>query len=257
MTTLLLHIPHASRSIPDEERHRYLPDDRRLADELLRMTDAWTEELVAGVAIPATRIVFPVSRLVVDPERFHDDRDEPMAGKGMGAMYTRLSTGEPLRHADPGHRAALMDRWYWPHHARLTEAVDAALMAHGRSLIVDVHSFSSIPLPHEPDQDPARPEICIGTDLFHSPFEDDRDVVDIVTAQGFATVALNRPFSGSIVPAKHWNTTRAVRSVMIEVRRDLYMDQRTGQRRPDFDSVASRVARLVEGLHEAWTRAPA
>jgi N-formylglutamate amidohydrolase len=219
------------------------------------MTDAWTDELVAGVAVPATRIVFPVSRLVVDPERFHDDRDEPMAGRGMGAMYTRLSTGEPLRHPDPDHRAALMAQWYAPHHARLADAVDTALANHGRCLIVDVHSFSSIPLPHEPDQDPTRPEICIGTDVFHSPFEDDRDVVDIVTAQGFATVALNRPFSGSIVPVKYWNTTRAVRSVMIEVRRDLYMDQSTGLRRPDFEATANRVARLVEGLHEAWVRA--
>ena len=69
MTPLVLHIPHASRTIPTEERHRYLPDEQRLAEELLRMTDAWTEELVAGVTVPATRIVFPVSRIVIDVER--------------------------------------------------------------------------------------------------------------------------------------------------------------------------------------------
>lgn len=254
MNALVLHIPHASRTIPAGERLRYLPDARRLAQELLRMTDAWTEELVEGVAIPATRIVFPVSRLVIDVERFADDRDEAMAARGMGAMYTRLSTGEPLRHPDPAHRADLMDRWYRPHHARLTEAVDAALEAHRRCLIVDVHSFASVPLPHEPDQDPGRPDLCIGFDAFHSPFGDDEEARRIGLDAGFTTVALNRPFSGSIVPAKHWNTTRAVQSVMIEVRRDLYMDEGTGDRRPGFKDIAATVTRLVTGLHEAWMR---
>lgn len=47
----------AMAPIPTEERHWCLPDDQRLA-----------EDLVARVTIPATRIVFPVSRLVVEVE---------------------------------------------------------------------------------------------------------------------------------------------------------------------------------------------
>ena len=81
-----------------------LPDDTRLADELLQMTDAWTDRLIEGVRFPAVRIAFPVSRLVVDVERFPEDPDEPMAGQGMGAVYTRLSTGEPLRSLEPAER---------------------------------------------------------------------------------------------------------------------------------------------------------
>jgi N-formylglutamate deformylase len=255
MPAMILHIPHASRIIPFEERHRYLPDEQQLTTELLRMTDAWTEELVAGVTVPATRIVFPVSRLVIDPERFPEDRDEPMAIRGMGAMYTQLSTGELLRHPDPDHRAQLMDRWYWPHHARLTEAVDTALAEHGRALVVDVHSFSSAPLPHEPDQDPIRPKLCIGFDAFHSPFTDDEQPLQIARKAGFTTaIALNRPFAGSIVPAKHWHKNREVRSVMIEVRRDLYLNEGTGEKRADFAKVAARVSRLVEGLYRFFRR---
>jgi N-formylglutamate deformylase len=48
------------------------------------MTDAWTDEIVARIAFDATRVIFPVSRLVVDPERFPDDADEPMAARGIG-----------------------------------------------------------------------------------------------------------------------------------------------------------------------------
>lgn len=250
---LMLHIPHASRLIPSEDRAAMLPSKRTLARELLRMTDAWTDKLVEDIAIPATHVAFPVSRLVVDPERFPNDAREPMAAKGMGAVYTSLSTGRPLRVADSDERDRLMRRYYEPHHRDLGQAIDAALVQHGRVLIVDVHSFSSVPLPHEPDQDPQRPELCIGFDEFHAPFLAD-DAIRIGREAGFASVAVNRPFSGSIVPAKHWQRTRAVKSVMIEVRRDLYMDETTGERRADFDKIAERVAKLVEGAHDAWAR---
>jgi N-formylglutamate amidohydrolase len=250
---LILHIPHASRLIPAEDRVAMVPDDATLAHELLRMTDAWTDKLVEVVTVPATRIVFPVSRLVVDPERFPEDAEEPMAEKGMGAVYTRLSTGEPLRHPDAAERARLMDRYYWPHHRRLDEAVDAALAEHGRALIVDVHSFSSVPLPHEPDQDPQRPELCIGCDAFHSPFRDDQEAVQIGMEAGFDTVAINRPFAGSLVPAKHWQRTRDVKSVMIEVRRDLCMDEETGKQWRNFGAVAAGTAWVIEALVRGCT----
>ena len=78
-------------------RSTFLPSAENIERELLLMTDAWTDEIVAHIAFDATKVIFPVSRLVVDPERFSDDADEPMAAGGMGAVYTKLSTGEPLR----------------------------------------------------------------------------------------------------------------------------------------------------------------
>jgi N-formylglutamate amidohydrolase len=96
MTVPVLHIPHSSRVIPAEVRASLLPDDSSLSAELLRMTDAWTDRLVDGLRLAAKCLVFPVSRLVVDVERFQDDAQEPMSAKGMGAIYTHLSTGEPF-----------------------------------------------------------------------------------------------------------------------------------------------------------------
>jgi N-formylglutamate deformylase len=55
-----------------------------------------------------------------------------------------------------------------PHHLALSRAVEDELNAQGLSLIVDCHSFPSTPLPYEMDQDPSRPDICIGVDHFHS-----------------------------------------------------------------------------------------
>ncbi len=39
----------------------------------------------------------------------------------------------------------------------------------GKSLIIDCHSFPEKPFPYEEDQSLERPDICIGTDSYHSP----------------------------------------------------------------------------------------
>ncbi len=72
------------------------------------MTDAHTERLfhVEG----ASRIVFSVSRLLVDPERFADDGKEQMAERGMGVIYTTTANGEVLsRDTDLARLFVLLD----------------------------------------------------------------------------------------------------------------------------------------------------
>ena len=72
----------------------------------------------------------------------------------------------------------------------------------GRCLIVDGHSFSPTPLPFESDQDPIRPDICIGTDSFHTPAALVTGAENYFKRAGFTT-ALNRPYSGTMVPLKY------------------------------------------------------
>ena len=59
--------------------------DKELSAELLRMTDHYTH------------VIFPVSRLIIDPERFLDDLMEAMSEVGMGVIYSRTSDGRVLR----------------------------------------------------------------------------------------------------------------------------------------------------------------
>ncbi len=63
----------------------------------------------------------------------------------------------------------IYQRYYDPHHARLETLVAEKLEASSKCLIIDCHSFPSKPLPYEPDQSANRPDICIGTDEFHTP----------------------------------------------------------------------------------------
>src|SRR5450759_3321298 len=146
-----MHVPHSSAEVPADVRPQFLLADDDLARELRFMTDWHTDELFALPPDVAVTIRFPVSRLVVDPERFEDPEAERMEAVGMGAVYTKTSQGLPLRgEAEAAReREALLARYYRPHHAALEAATAAALAAHGRCLRVDCQSFSSRPLPHE------------------------------------------------------------------------------------------------------------
>jgi N-formylglutamate amidohydrolase len=55
------------------------------------MTDDHTDELFPITPAEAGRLIFPLSRLVCDVERFPSDAEEPMANRGMGVIYTRTS----------------------------------------------------------------------------------------------------------------------------------------------------------------------
>ena len=248
MAGVVLHIPHASRVIPDDIRPSLLLSNDDIEAELLRMTDAYTDDLFGSALPHAPVIVFGVSRLVVDPERFEDDGDEPMAAMGMGAVYERTSDGRPLRRPpSPGERSALLERFYRPHHARLTAAVDDALGRSDRCVVIDGHSFPSVPLPYELDQSPDRPDICIGTDDFHTPPALGAAAVAAVRAAGWS-VAVDRPFSGALVPRAHYRNDSRVTAVMVEVNRRLYMDEATGHHLPQFTAVANRLRSVLTTL---------
>jgi N-formylglutamate deformylase len=246
----VVHIPHASLVVPDDVAADLLLTPTQLQHELLVMTDRYTDELFAVPASLATTVAFPVSRFVVDPERFVDDASERMAKKGMGVVYTRTSDGQPLRlPPSTDQRRHLLARFYEPHHAALTSAVEVALAAHGTCLLLDGHSFPSRPQPYEDDQDPNRADICIGTDASHTPAWLRDAAVRAFEALGWS-VAVDRPFAGALVPMHFYQKDLRVCALMVEVRRGLYMDEKSGARLAGFDEVRERIAgalRIVAG----------
>jgi N-formylglutamate amidohydrolase len=213
--------------------------DSALTRELLLLTDWYTDELFALPNADAVAVRHPVSRLVLDPERFLDDTQESMAARGMGVVYTRTSDGEVLRNPPTAsEREALIGRYYKPHHARLSEAVRDAMDVHGYSLVIDCHSFPNRPLPCHDYRESDSPDICIGTDSFHTPSWLRDMAKDAYESAGW-TVAVDHPFRGALVPLEHFGLTPKVHAIMVELNRRLYMDEQTGAKLPTFSAVAN------------------
>jgi N-formylglutamate deformylase len=242
------HIPHASTHIPPEHRAGMLLDDAALRTELTRLTDWHTDALYGWLADEGVPVlVNRISRLVVDPVRFLDDDLEPMAALGQGVVYERTTDGSRLRVLHPELRAAYVRAYYEPYHAALSGLVDAVLAARDHCLILDCHSFGSVPLPSEPDQDPDRPDICVGTDPFHTPEELATRLEAAFAREGFR-VRRDAPFRGALVPQAHYRRDPRVSSVMIEVRRGLYCDEATGAPLPSFDATREAVTRAITSV---------
>ena len=239
---VVMHVPHDATIVPLDVRAQLLLTDEELQAELCRMTDHFTEALFTTRVGDAVVVRALVSRLVVDVERFADDAAEPMASLGMGAIYRVTSSLAPLRRElSDDERASLMRAWYHPHHDRLEKAVGAAVGRYGRCLIVDCHSFPSKRLPYEQgDASHSRPDICIGTDSFHTSGEIAAAFTTAFRDSGW-TVSINEPFAGAIVPASRYGQDSRVGAVMIEVNRRLYLNEVDATRGSDFDDVAARI----------------
>jgi N-formylglutamate amidohydrolase len=213
------------------------------------MTDWYTDRLFDGIVdLGGTLFVNRMSRLVVDPERFPSDSQEIMATKGMGAVYTTTADGRPLRHPlSSDAREKLLDEYFYPYAQAFANVVARIRDQHGRCVILDGHSFSSVPLPYELHQQRERPQICLGTDGFHTP-ESLVHRVEALCADASMVVERNRPFSGTYVPLKFWRSDDRVTSIMIEIRRDLYMNEQTGVETPGLQPMRELMLRVMQRM---------
>ena len=240
---IVINVPHSSLYIPEEEMQYF--DRTKLIRELLVMTDHCCDDLYdAGFDM----VSFPVSRLVCDFERFRDDEEEIMSGKGMGAVYTHASDLCLLRKVSKEHRERILRRYYDPYHKMLEDIVTTKLNLLGKCLIVDGHSFYEEPLPYENEQHPDRAGICIGADEYHTPEDMTRLLRTYFNELGYS-VSVNNPFAGALVPIRYYHHNKCVFSVMIEINRRLYID-REGRIKPSYSKVKADIAKAMELLNE-------
>ena len=133
----------------------------------------------------------------------------------------------------------------------LQKIVDKKLIENNKVLIIDCHSFPKYPLPYELNQEMDKPEICIGTNNFHTSKKIKRTFGQLFNELNF-TVKYNEPFKGSIVPLKFYDNDKRVQSVMIEVRRDLYMDEQTGEKNSSFYDIKTILKKILRKFNNIY-----
>ncbi|MFW6226117.1 MAG: N-formylglutamate amidohydrolase [bacterium] len=215
--TVILHIPHSSKHIPSLAGY-VLPEDK-LKSEIDLLTDHFTDEIFNFKNV--SRLVTPFNRIFCDVERLPDEQ-EKMFKHGRGFYYTKTDSGENLRIIDEENKSFIFKEYYLKHHENLNLLVQDKLNKFGQVTIIDCHSFLPIPFQSDLNQDPDRPNICLGIDDFHTPIFLIKKIKSGFEKEGL-TVKINNPYSGTIIPMKYYNKNNNVRGIMIEINRSLYM----------------------------------
>jgi N-formylglutamate amidohydrolase len=223
-SSVVIHVPHAAVRIPSDARVGIDLHDDALRHEAVRSADVGTDGLasscVYGMHPTPWRVVNQVSRLVVDPERFIEHDSAERWGRGVVPALT--TDGAKLRSADPTERVALIDRYHAPYSATVSSVVSRAIDDLKRCTVIDLHAYPRDPWPVEPDHRAPRPQICLGTDPFHTP-----DELVVAAERAFAAVGLetarNTPYAGTYVPQPFVGNDPRVSSLMIEVRKDVHL----------------------------------
>jgi N-formylglutamate deformylase len=238
-----LHIPHSSVKIPFTDG--YIVDSKTLEKEILKLTDWFTDDLFCSEDDVTVKADF--SRIFCDVERFADDSQEVMAQYGMGVLYEKSDDGETIRKVNSELREKVLNSYYWKHHEALSKAVNDQLQAFGKALIIDCHSFPSLPHKRDLDQNSNRPDFNIGTDPFHTTKELIDLSVNFFKKSGHA-VGIDWPYSGSIVPLEHYRKNKNAQTIMLEVNRKLYLTEPTNEKSGNYDQIKRITSAFIREL---------
>lgn len=237
---IVLHVPHSSAdfSFAGEKYSRLFSEKWRKAARPL--IDWYTDELfVPEYPEDCIRpLVFNTCRTLCDVERMAND---PLEARGLGITASKLLRTYEC-HNGPRIKCDASIRQLWlDHQYRLASLVSLS----DNSILIDCHSFSNEPTLLVPDPSEARGiDICIGVnDDLTTPSVALMDLVRSHFEQSGYRVAVNVPFSNSKtvdVPVRYT-------SLMIEVNKALYMDERTLEKTEGF-------ARLQECIQSLYGR---
>lgn len=237
MKKVLLHLPHSSIHIPENELYIFNLSKKEIEEEIEKITDLYIDKLF--IDGKEDFVNFNYNRLLCDVERFEDNLEE-MSKIGMGIVYEMTSDGKVLKNnITENYKNKIKDLYYRPHHKLLEDEVNLRLNKYNECIIIDCHSFNP-KAAYLDKQD--FPDICIGTDDYHTPDMLLKKVKNIVELNDYK-VFLNSPFAGSITPLKYYKKDKRVKSIMVEINRDIYNNSQS-----DFEKVKEVCKEIYEKL---------
>lgn len=250
---IVISVPHAGRKYPREMSSL----TRLNADQLMTFEDRYADALVALASTSGfSTIIAQTPRAWVDLNRAEAEYDalvvdgrhvgHPMVTAkvrgGLGIIPSRMSAGCDVwkTRIDARSFEARLSEHYRPYHAALSSLMAMALRDFGIAILIDVHSMP--PISHRATN--ANAQLVIG-DLFGR--SSDRRFTDIAEARGNEAglrVAINAPYAGGHILARHSSKARNIHALQIEVDRSLYLDDALDQP----SSGLARIQKLIRDI---------
>ena len=252
--------PHSGTHYPSDFDHA-VPRALLRQGEDTHVDALWQAVPEVGGTLLAAH--FP--RTYIDPNRTEDDIDPELLAQpwptplnpsektrlGYGLIWRRMNADTPLyaRRLSVDEVRARIEHCYRPYHAALSQAIARSVERFGAVWHLNLHSMPNNAYERLQIQSP-RPlaDFVLG----------DRDgstcepaLVELVAEHlkscGYS-VAVNDPYKGVQLIAQIGQPALRRHSLQIEIRRPIYMDEATRERKANFSQVQADLRRLLQRL---------
>ena len=259
---VLLSSPHSGTLWPRGARRLV-----RLADALLiQLEDGPLDRLLEPVPrVGATVVLARFARGVVDANRDPAELDPvlvpgahlarrmtPKVRAGLGVIPSRLAGRDlyagPLDPDDVAWRLAALWGGY---HRTLTGLRDELCCTFGRVILVDVHSM---PTDHGGEGGPV--DVAIGDRFGRTAHPLVIETIRETFVAAGLGVARNRPYAGGYITEHYGRPAQRLHAVQLELRRGLFMNERTHEPLPGFRPLQQILTTLVLRLRDVASAAP-
>ncbi len=234
MKSLLVSIPHSGEQVGEEaDWLKNLPEATLMCD-VDRFVDKLYQPVLNQLKIP--HVITPWHRYMVDCNRWPEDVDcdsvegavHPAGTHPTGLHWRLTTTGfklikKPLAHS---LHQKIVDKYYHPFFKKIDaiyqnfRQLDASNIYH-----LDLHTMPSMGTKAHRDPGCLRADIIIGTVKGTTAGEAwTKQVVSAYKAQALS-VEVNFPYYGGSVVQKYGHPQKGVQAIMIEINRQLYMDE--------------------------------
>lgn len=258
---VVVDVPHAGDWIPDDVRDQMVAG----SDELRRDLDLYVDRLWKSAPdLGATLLVSNVSRYVVDLNRAEDDVSPKTVRGGKrvdkdgyyqdrGVVWHQTTAREPVLDEPLSKKEfkSRLEEYYHPYHEVLEQEVERIRSEFGFCVLIDGHSMPSTGRKGHKDPGAKRAEIVPGDVEGESCDRTVRWMVEEHFRDAGFSVRSNEPYRGGWITRKFGRPDEGLHSIQIEVRRDLYMNERTfGLRRDGIDELEEVCSALLPRCDE-------
>jgi N-formylglutamate amidohydrolase len=242
--------PHSGRSYPASLLERSRLD----ATTLRRSEDAFVDELFAGaVSLGAPLLAAHFPRAFLDVNRGIAELDagmfdgalavpvdapSPRVAAGLGVIPRIVRDGAEIYRGKlaRGEADARLSQLYKPYHRALAELMEETHARFGAAVLIDCHSMPSAL---------SVPDIVLGDRYGASAAPALTARAETAFAREGFSVARNTPYAGGHTTVLHGRVASGCHALQIEVNRALYLDEEKIIKKAAFDSVKSRLTRVL------------
>ncbi len=245
---LLISVPHDGREIPQDISVRMSEAGRAMPD-----TDWYVADLYEFAAtLGASMLVANYSRYVVDLNRSADDENLYPGQVATGLCPEQTFNGDAIYKSggiDESEKAARIENYWRPYHAKIRHTLDAMRAKHGFALLWDAHSIPSL-VPRLFDGE--LPALNLGSNNAASCRESMESAVAAVAAASSYSNIVNGRFKGGYITRHYGEPEKNIHALQLEIAQRAYMDEKLAR----FDDMkATRLRDTLSKMLQSYLAA--